>query len=213
MAVLEEVASNRKTLYSLMLCLSILLLQQSSLTMAFVLKGTRSRKQISQVRTVLQDARSGFNKRPHEALLVPGENVQSRLSVEEFQIGLQNQLILAPLTRGGNLPFRRLCADFNTNFTMSEMAYARTLFKGYHKAQKKERALAKKGPTEKYFGFQIATKSSDEALRAAELAVNEGATWIDLNCGCPIYEATRRGLGAGNKVQSSISLSCIILKS
>ena len=145
----------------------------------------------------MHDARSGFSKHPHESLSSTAEvSSQPRLSVKEFQSSLQNQLILAPLTRGGNLPFRRLCADFNSNFTMSEMAYARNLFKGYHKAQKKERALAKKGPTEKYFGFQIATKSSDEALRAAELAVIEGATWIDLNCGCPIYEATRRGLGA-----------------
>jgi tRNA-dihydrouridine synthase 3 len=144
----------------------------------------------------LQDARSGFAKHKHEALTVKSDHVYSKLTVEEFQSGIQNQLILAPLTRGGNLPFRRLCAEFQSNFTMSEMAYARNLFKGYHKAQKKERALAKRGENEKYFGFQIATKSSDEALRAAELAVTEGASWIDLNCGCPIYEATRRGLGA-----------------
>ena len=175
----------------------VLLFLQSADMMAFNARSFQTRKHSwSQVRHVLQDARSGFSKHPHEALTVDTGIALPRLSVEEFQLGLQNQLILAPLTRGGNLPFRRLCTDFNSNFTMSEMAYARSLFKGYHKAQKKERALAKKGPTERYFGFQIATKSSDEALRAAELAVKEGATWIDLNCGCPIYEATRRGLGA-----------------
>ena len=38
---------------------------------------------------------------------------------------MQNELILAPLTRGGNVPFRRLCAEFGANVTMSEMAYAR----------------------------------------------------------------------------------------
>jgi tRNA-dihydrouridine synthase 3 len=79
---------------------------------------------------------------------------------------------------------------------MSEMAFARFLFKGYHKAVRKERALAKRGPNEQFFGFQVATKSSDEAIGAAELAMNEGAAWFDLNCGCPIYEASRRGLGA-----------------
>lgn len=186
--------ANRKFFRDWALIVLTLLFHLSTTIMAFTLVTTRTRRLFQ---SALQDARSGFTKRPHEALSsAAGVVLQPQLSVEEFQIGLQNQLILAPLTRGGNLPFRRLCATFNSNFTMSEMAYARNLFKGYHKAQKKERALAKKGPTEKYFGFQIATKSSDEALRAAELAVKEGATWIDLNCGCPIYEATRRGLGA-----------------
>ena len=188
---------NRSAICLLVLQFSVIFLQMPFRAKAFTSRSAHSRSQArNQVRHLLQDARSGFSRRPHEALSAPGENVPQPLSVEEFQVGLQNQLILAPLTRGGNLPFRRLCADFNSNFTMSEMAYARNLFKGYHKAQKKERALAKKGPTERYFGFQIATKSSDEALRAAELAVKEGATWIDFNCGCPIYEATRRGLGA-----------------
>lgn len=43
---------------------------------------------------------------------------------------------------------------------------------------------------------QIATNVIDEGVRAARLAAEAGADGIDLNCGCPIYEATRRGLGA-----------------
>ena len=38
--------------------------------------------------------------------------------------------ILAPLTRGGNVPFRRLCTDFGAEVTMSEMSFARFLLKG-----------------------------------------------------------------------------------
>ena len=126
------------------------------------------------------------------------ESIQKHapMTVSEFQEALQNQLVLAPLTRGGNLPFRRLCSEFGSNFTMSEMAYARNLFKGYYKAKRKERSLLKKSSSEIKFGVQIATKSSDEAIAAASLALDEGATWIDLNCGCPIYDTTRRGLGA-----------------
>ena len=35
-----------------------------------------------------------------------------------------------PLTRGGNLPFRRLCADFGMDASVSEMIYARSLLRG-----------------------------------------------------------------------------------
>lgn len=42
-------------------------------------------------------------------------------------------------------------------------------------------------------GFQFATNVIDEGVRAAEVAAEAGATWLDLNCGCPIYEV--RGAG------------------
>ena len=44
--------------------------------------------------------------------------------------------------------------------------------------------------------MQIATNQISEGVRAAQLAAEAGADFLDLNCGCPIYEATRRGLGA-----------------
>jgi tRNA-dihydrouridine synthase 3 len=102
------------------------------------------------------------------------------------------QMILAPLTRGGNLPFRRLCADFGCNVSMSEMVFARHLVKG----DKRERARLRRGPNEGVYGVQIATNNAEEGARAAVLAADAGADFVDLNCGCPIHEATRRGLGS-----------------
>eukprot|EP00884_Botryococcus_braunii_P011283 jgi/Botrbrau1/20155/Bobra.0173s0056.1 len=104
----------------------------------------------------------------------------------------RGKLILAPLTRGGTVPFRRLCADFGAEVTMSEMAYARKLAKG----DRGERARLRKAQNESCFGVQIATNNVGEGLAAARLAAEAGASWLDLNCGCPIHEATRRGLGA-----------------
>ena len=36
----------------------------------------------------------------------------------------------------------------------------------------------------------------DEGVKAALMAAEAGADFVDLNCGCPIHEATRRGLGS-----------------
>ena len=42
---------------------------------------------------------------------------------------LRGKFILGPLTRGGNLPFRRLCVEFGAEVTMSEMVFAYKLVK------------------------------------------------------------------------------------
>lgn len=101
--------------------------------------------------------------------------------------------ILAPLTKGGNLPFRRLCAElYGAEVTVSEMAYARYIVKG----EARERALLRKHPLEKCFGVQLAALQGGEALEAAKIARDMGADFIDINCGCPIDDVVRRGLGS-----------------
>ncbi|HLU39443.1 MAG TPA: tRNA-dihydrouridine synthase family protein, partial [Planctomycetota bacterium] len=100
--------------------------------------------------------------------------------------------ILAPLTRGGNLPFRRLCVALGAKVTVSEMAYARQLLQG----SGSERALLRKHASESCFGVQIAASNPDDAVRAGALAVERGAAFVDLNAGCPIHDVVRRGMGA-----------------
>ena len=123
-----------------------------------------------------------------------------------------SRLVLAPLTRVGTLPFRRLCAELAAEeasssssssssspsgiVTVSEMAFAR----GLARNDLVERARLRRSDIEasegNCFGVQLATNTVDEGVRAARLAADAGARFVDLNCGCPIYEATRRGLGS-----------------
>lgn len=61
---------------------------------------------------------------------------------------LRGKLVLAPLTRGGSLPFRQLVSEFGAEVTVSEMAFARMLMKG----EAKERAMLRRAPNEQCYG-------------------------------------------------------------
>ena len=122
-------------------------------------------------------------------VVTPRENLGATASI---QSQLKGKMILAPLTRGGNLPFRRLCADFGMEVSLSEMIYARSLLKG----DAVELARLRRASNERTLGVQFATNNVEEGCRAIDMAAEAGADFCDLNCGCPIFEATRRGLGS-----------------
>jgi tRNA-dihydrouridine synthase 3 len=104
----------------------------------------------------------------------------------------QDKVILAPLTVGGNLPFRRLCVELGAEVTVGEMAVVRKLLAG----SRSEYALLRSHPEERFFGVQLADRAEASLGEAARIAESRGARFVDLNCGCPIEEITRRGLGA-----------------
>ena len=104
----------------------------------------------------------------------------------------QDAVVLAPLTVGGNLPFRRLCVELGARVTVGEMAVVRKLLRG----SSSEFALLKSHPDEPFFGVQLADNKPESLAEGARLAESRGARFVDLNCGCPIHEITRRGLGA-----------------
>ena len=110
----------------------------------------------------------------------------------DISSSLKQKMILAPLTRGGNLPFRRLCNDFGCKVSFSEMIYARSLNKG----DAVEQARLRSSPNESLYVVQFATNQINEGVKAIKEARQMGAHAVDLNCGCPIYEVTRRGLGS-----------------
>jgi tRNA-dihydrouridine synthase 3 len=103
------------------------------------------------------------------------------------------KVVLAPLTVGGNLPFRRLCVELGAEITVGEMAVVRKLLSG----SPSEFALIKSHPDESFFGVQLADRKEESLAEGTRIAESRGARFVDLNCGCPIHEITRRGLGAG----------------
>lgn len=99
---------------------------------------------------------------------------------------------MAPMTKGSNLPYRRLCVELGAEITVSEMTLARRLKQKRHG----EFALIRRFPGEPCFGVQLATNTPDEAEWAAALVESRGADFVDMNFGCPIDYFTHKGLGA-----------------
>jgi tRNA-dihydrouridine synthase 3 len=106
---------------------------------------------------------------------------------------------MAPMTKGSNLPYRRLCVELGARVTISEMTVARRL----KQKRRSEFALIRRFPDEPYFGVQLAGTNPEEMAWAAGLAEARGADFVDVNLGCPIDHFTRKGLGAALARQPS----------
>ena len=102
------------------------------------------------------------------------------------------RLIMAPMTRGTDLPFRVLAREHGAEVCLGEMAYAHKVVRG----DKAERALLRRDAREACFGVQLAGKNAEVMAEAARIAADHGADFVDVNLGCPIDDATRRGFGA-----------------
>ena len=105
---------------------------------------------------------------------------------------LPGAVVLAPMTKGSNLPYRQLCIELGARVLVSEMVVARRL----KQRRRGEFALIRRAPGEPCFGVQLAGNRPDEMAWAAALVEARGADFVDLNLGCPIDHFTRMGLGA-----------------
>jgi tRNA-dihydrouridine synthase 3 len=109
-----------------------------------------------------------------------------------FLDALPGALVMGPMTKGSNLPYRRLCVELGARITVSEMTLARKL----KQKRRGEFALIRRFEGEPCFGVQLAGTNPDEMGWAAALVEERGAEFVDVNLGCPIDYFTRKGLGA-----------------
>ena len=114
------------------------------------------------------------------------------MSVMNLREVLTGAVVMAPMTKGSNLPYRRLCVELGARVTISEMTVARRL----KQRKKGEFALIRRFEGEPFFGVQLAGTNPEELGWAAALVESRGADLVDLNCGCPIDHFTHKGIGA-----------------
>ena len=105
---------------------------------------------------------------------------------------LTGAVVMAPMTKGSNLPYRRLAVELGARVLVSEMAVARRL----KQRRIGEFALIRRFEGEPCFGVQLAGTNAEEMAWAAALVESRGADFVDINLGCPIDHFTRKGMGA-----------------
>lgn len=110
---------------------------------------------------------------------------------------LPGALVMGPMTKGSNLPYRRLAVELGARVTVSEMTLARRL----KQRRRGEYALIRRAPEEPCFGVQLAGTDPEEMAWAAALVEERGADFVDVNLSCPIDFFTSKGLGAATARQ------------
>src|SRR5262245_52975835 len=130
-----------------------------------------------------------------------------------FLTRLPGSLVMGPMTKGSNLPYRQLCIELGASVLVSEMVVARRL----KQRRRSEFALIRRAPNEPCFGVQLAGNKPEELAWAAALVEARGAEFVDLNLGCPIDHFTRIGLGAAlarqpNRVRRNVEAMRAVVK-
>jgi tRNA-dihydrouridine synthase B len=90
-------------------------------------------------------------------------------------------VLLAPMAAVTDLPFRTICEQFGVGLTITEFLSAHALSAGDQKT------VDKMTPSldGTRFGVQIFGREDDPMIQAAQMAVDIGASLIDINMGCP----------------------------
>ncbi len=120
-----------------------------------------------------------------------------------LQIGphrLSGNRFLAPMAGVTDAVFRGLCAEFGANLTFSEMITSDTKLWSQDKTQSRL-VWSENEPIK---AIQLAGSDPQALLAAGSAAIEAGATWIDINMGCPMKKVCKRWAGSALMAQPKL---------
>jgi tRNA-dihydrouridine synthase B len=101
-------------------------------------------------------------------------------------------VLLAPMEAVTDLPFRTICEELGAALTFTEFLSAEALTRGAAKA------VGRMWPSlgGRRFAVQIFGREPEALARAAQMAVDVGASIVDINMGCPAKKVTAGACGS-----------------
>ena len=106
-------------------------------------------------------------------------------------VELENNLILAPMAGVTDLPFRKICKEFNPGLVCTEMVSSKAIF---HDDSKTKLLMNTEGE-KKPISMQI-FGSDEETMGFAAKYVSKLADIVDINMGCPAPKVVKNGDGS-----------------
>jgi nifR3 family TIM-barrel protein len=105
---------------------------------------------------------------------------------------IEPDVLLAPMAAVTDLPFRTVIEEIGVGITITEFLSAHALVEGAKKA------IDKMTPSldGRRFGVQIFGREAGALARAAKLAIDIGASLVDINMGCPAKRVVAGACGS-----------------
>jgi tRNA-dihydrouridine synthase B len=121
------------------------------------------------------------------------------------QIDLGPGILLAPMEAVTDLPFRTVCEEQGAGLTFTEFLSADALTRGATKA------INRMWPSleGRKFAVQIFGRDPNVLARAADMAVEVGATILDINMGCPAKKVTSGLCGSALMREPEIAVAIV----
>lgn len=105
---------------------------------------------------------------------------------------LSTPLVLAPMTKLTDLPFRYICRKMGAGAVCTEMVSAEGLVRGAPTT----RQLMRSNGTDRPVIVQLFGSTPQVMAEAARICQEEGADGVDINMGCPVPKVVKIGAGA-----------------
>ena len=114
------------------------------------------------------------------------------MNVEEFQANIREvRLMLPPLADYTDYPYRRVIADFEPPFVVTEMISAEALIHGGART----RRMLERVSGARCEGVQLVGANPEIMATGARIVESLGFDYVDVNMGCTINKVTRQGAG------------------
>ena len=130
----------------------------------------------------------------HNSYISNNKDVLSSESLGSKLIdGARNQFWLAPMAGITDVCFRQLMDEMGAGVLFSELVSAKGLLYNSGKTHKMIEVHPK---SKSLVGIQLFGESEEDIINAAHYVKEAGASFVDINLGCPVKKVVKKGCGA-----------------